>query len=111
MSTRKRGASNRADGDGREPQDLRGLADLYRLARDEYAADGSVFADETSKAERAKRALATLPDAERALFVAYAELGSLRKLARAMRCSTMRMQEEIKRIRNAIIAAYNRLEG
>lgn len=96
--------------DGETPGDLRGLADLYRLIRPEYTADTSVFADEDSRAERAKRALATLTDAERALFVAYTELGSLRKLAKAMNCSTMRMQEEIKRIREAIIAAYNGLE-
>lgn len=95
---------------GETPDDLRGLADLYRLARAEYRADTSVFADEDSRAEKAKRALATLSDAERALFVAYTELGSLRKLAKAMNCSTMRMQEEIKRIRTAIIKAYKELE-
>ena len=61
-----------------------------------------LFSEDDERVEDCKRALERLPDTERALFILYAEVGNIRRLARLLKMSHSTLQYRISKIRKRL---------
>lgn len=68
----------------------------------EYQPQEDIFCDDSPIEARCKKALAALPDADRELFILYAEIGNIRKLSRMLKMSSSTVQYRITRIRKRL---------
>ncbi len=84
------------------------LVKEYRGIRKEYARDGSEFDEDEPRVSAVKRIIETLPEAERAMILLYADRQSYRKLGHDFGVSHMTARTEIMKIRAKILAEYDK---
>ena len=73
-----------------------------RLLDEEYTASKGVFDEDDARVRRCKAALRKLSDADRRLFILYAETGSVRKLSHTLGVSKSTVQNRISEIRRKL---------
>lgn len=73
-----------------------------RLLEEEYTARKGVFDEDDARVRRCKDALRRLSDADRRLFILYAESGSVRKMSQMLGVSKSTVQNRISEIRRKI---------
>lgn len=69
---------------------------------EEYRPNEDPFSEDDQVIVACKAALAKLPDEERRLFILYAEVGNIRKIARILKMSPSTLQYRIARIRKRL---------
>lgn len=69
-----------------------------RLLDEEYTASKGVFDEDDARVRRCKAALRRLSDADRRLFILYAETGSVRKLSQTLGVSKSTVQNRVSEI-------------
>lgn len=74
-----------------------------RLLDEEYTASKGVFDEDNARVRRCKDALRRLSDADRRLFILYAESGSVRKMSQMLGVSKSTVQNRVTEIRRKII--------
>lgn len=72
----------------------------------EYKPDNSLFSEDTPEIYKLKKALFQLDEAHKRVMVMYAELGSQRKLAKALGVSPATVNHLLGDIREEIIRLY-----
>ena len=88
---------------------LNKVVEDYRRIRAEYAYDPSIFCTEDERAVAVKEIICNrLTPADRTIFLLYVDCQSLRELGRKMGTSHMTMRKEIQRIKNEILAYYEK---
>lgn len=83
--------------------DMHDLAAIYHDAKPDYRPDARTDNDELFRLKKAMNTL--LPPEDLALFIIYAEVKSLRRMAEALNVSKSTMRNEIDRIRKRILDA------
>jgi DNA-directed RNA polymerase specialized sigma24 family protein len=73
-----------------------------RLLDEEYTASKGVFDEDDARVRRCKAALRRLSDADRRLFILYAETGSVRKLSHTLGVSKSTVQNRVSEIRRKL---------
>ena len=73
------------------------------LIEEEYTARKGVFDEDDARVRRCKEALRRLSDADRRLFILYAESGSARKMSQMLGVSKSTVQNRVTEIRRKII--------
>ena len=73
-----------------------------RLLEEEYTARRGVFDEDDACVRRCKDALRRLSDANRRLFILYAESGSVRKMSQMLGVSKSTVQKRVTGIRQEI---------
>lgn len=86
-----------------QTEDIRRIAEEFTRMRQEYAYNGTIFDKDGPKVRAAKLALSRLDVADQAIFILYAELGSIRKLGELLGISRGCAHKEIKRIRQELM--------
>lgn len=80
----------------------RDLSDIQGLVED-YAPDPSIFDDDDWRVCRIKQVISELEEPQRNIILLYAELGSVRELAKRMGVSKSYMSKQICNIRKRIL--------
>ncbi|WP_418426726.1 sigma factor-like helix-turn-helix DNA-binding protein [Alistipes sp.] len=75
----------------------------FHLIEEEYTADNGVFDEDDTRVCRCKVALQRLSDADRRLFILYADIGSVRKMSQILGVSKSTVQNRVTEIRRKII--------
>lgn len=73
-----------------------------RLLDEEYTASKGMFDEDDARVRRCKAALRRLSDADRRLFILYAETGSVRKLSHTLGVSKSTVQNRVSEIRRKL---------
>lgn len=73
----------------------------------DYAPIEDIFSEDDHIVYRCKKALSTLSPADQRLFILYAELGTIREMARLLKMSPSTLHYRIARIRKRIIEKIN----
>lgn len=73
-----------------------------RIIEEEYTARKGVFDEDDARVRCCKDALRRLSDADRRLFILYADTGSVRKLSRMLGVSKSTVQNRISAIRRKL---------
>lgn len=82
------------------------IRDFERIIED-YAPSSDIFSEDEQLEHRCKKALSTLPPADRRLFILFAETGSIRELSRHLQISHSTLHYRIGRIRTEIRKRLN----
>lgn len=75
------------------------MNNLQRISED-YIPDESIFREYSDDVYWLKKAMQSLSDGDRIIFLLYCEFGSLRKTGKALGVSHSIVYQQIKRIRN-----------
>ena len=75
----------------------------FHLIEEEYTARRGVFDEDDACVRRCKDALRRLSNADRRLFILYAESGSVRKMSQMLGVSKSTVQNRVTEIRRKII--------
>ena len=73
-----------------------------RLLDEEYTTCKGVFDEDDARVRRCKAALRRLSDADRRLFILYADTGSVRKLSQMLGVSKSTVQNRVSEIRRKL---------
>lgn len=68
----------------------------------EYQPQEDIFCEDSPTVAQCKKALAALPDADRQLFILYAEMGNVRKLSQILGVSSSTLHYRILKIKNRL---------
>lgn len=75
--------------------------DIQKMIK-EYEPDDSIWNEDSDEVDKIKRAVQKLDDADKIIFLLYAENQSLRKVGKILGCSHYLIFREIKRIKQLI---------
>ena len=87
------------------------MANSYKVIREDYRFDGSIFSVEPEKVARLKWIIDNrLTEVERIIILLYTDCQSYRKLAKKLTLSHQTIAREVRRIKKKILDEYHKLE-